>query len=556
MSAPETTDPVFDPETWARMGFSERVRLACREYVGSGVGYPPAVYLFHGAKLGLFVLGWLFFCWLSPGLGNPLEIQSWIFEGTAFQKAFLWASLVEVTGFGCTSGPLGGHFSPMFTAYWHFLRPGTAKAAPFPKAPIIGGTKRTWLDVALYVGYVAALVRALIAPEIEVTHLVPIVALLPLCALCDKTIVLAARVEHHYAMIVCFLLAGDWIAGAKWVQLAIWFWAGVSKLTVAFPYVVPIMTANNPALRSQFVRRRLFVSPPDDVSPSRLAHVMAHAGGFLEFAAPLTLVFVTADGPLLYLGLFWVVMLHGFILSNVPLAAVFEWNVLSIYAGFFLFMGHPEVSLFAVDSTPLTIYLLIALLALPIAGNVWPSRVSFLVSMRYYAGNWAWNAWLFRGDSVRKLDHFKRAAPLSREQMIETMPPEVALRTDAALMAFRTMHLQGRVCGLVLPQTIGDVPFQEYTWTDGENVASSLFGWAFGEGHLADERLLALVQEHCHFEPGELRAICVEAQPLFGSSLHWRVVDAATGRIDEGHAELSDLARRDPWQVGDAPKTI
>ena len=36
-----------------------------------------------------------------------------------------------------------------------------------------------------------------------------------------------------------------------------------------------------------------------------LAHVMAHAGGFLEFAAPLTLVFVTADGPLLYLGLFW-----------------------------------------------------------------------------------------------------------------------------------------------------------------------------------------------------------------------------------------------------------
>ena len=339
MSAPETTDPVFDPEAWARMGFSERVRLACREYVGSGVGYPPAVYLFHGAKLGLFVLGWLFFCWLSPGLGNPLEIQSWIFEGAAFQKAFLWASLVEVTGFGCTSGPLGGHFSPMFTAYWHFLRPGTAKAAPFPKAPIIGGTKRTWLDVALYVGYVAALVRALIAPEIEATHLVPIVALLPLCALCDKTVVLAARVEHHYAMIVCFLLAGDWIAGAKWVQLAIWFWAGVSKLTVAFPYVVPIMTANNPALRSQFVRRRLFVSPPDDVSPSRLAHVMAHAGGFLEFAAPLTLVFVTADGPLLYLGLFWVVMLHGFILSNVPLAAVFEWNVLSVYAGFFLFMG-------------------------------------------------------------------------------------------------------------------------------------------------------------------------------------------------------------------------
>ncbi len=43
-------------------------------------------------------------------------------------------------------------------------------------------------------------------------------------------------------------------------------------------------------------------------------------------------------------------MLHGFILSNLPIAAVFEWNVLSIYAAFFLFVGNPEVSLFAVGS--------------------------------------------------------------------------------------------------------------------------------------------------------------------------------------------------------------
>ena len=175
--------------------------------------------------------------------------------------------------------------------------------------------------------------------------------------------------------------------------------------------------------------------------------------------------------------------------------------------------------------------------------------------MRYYAGNWAWNCWLFEGESYEKLDAFTRASRLSREQLAETLPPEAALRTDATLMAFRTMHLQGRVLGLVLPIAVGDRPFNEYTYVDGENVASSLLGWNFGEGHLANERLLSIVQEQCGFEEGELRVICVEAQPLLGSSLHWRVVDAKTGLIDEGHAELSELAQRKPWDVGLADLT-
>ena len=355
-------------------------------------------------------------------------------------------------------------------------------------------------------------------------------------------------------MLLCFLFAGEWIAASKWVQLAIWFWAGVSKLTVAFPYVVPIMTANNPMLKSQSVRQRLFVSPPDNVNPSTLARLMAHAGGFLEFAAPLTLVFVTGDGPLLYLGLFWVVMLHGFILSNVPLAAVFEWNVLSVYSGFFLFFAHAEVSLFAVGSTALSLYLIAALLVLPLIGNLVPSKVSFLVAMRYYAGNWAWNAWPFKGEAYERLACFTRASKIAREQLAETMPAADALRADAGVMAFRTMHLQGRVLGLVLPQATGDADFQEYTYVDGEQVAASLLGWNFGEGHLANERLLEIVQTHCGFEEGELRTIHVEAQPLLGSSLHWRVADASSGQISEGYAELSELARRDPWTVGDVRK--
>jgi hypothetical protein len=130
-------------------------------------------------------------------------------------------------------------------------RPGTTKLAPFPDLPLFGGKTRTWLDVALFAGLLASLARALVSPAIGTAELLPIVVLLPLCGLGDKTILLAARVEHHFAMVVCFLFAGSWIAACKWVQLAIWFWAGVSKLTVAFGYVVPIMTANNPMLKSR-----------------------------------------------------------------------------------------------------------------------------------------------------------------------------------------------------------------------------------------------------------------------------------------------------------------
>jgi hypothetical protein len=294
----------------------------------------------------------------------------------------------------------------------------------------------------------------------------------------------------------------------------------------------------------------MFVSFPDDARPSRLGRAMAHAGTFLEFAAPLTLVWVTEPGPLLAVGLVFVVLLHGFILGNMPAGAVFEWNLVSLYAAFFLFAGHPTVTVLDIDSLPLGLYLAVGLVVLPLWGNLVPARVSFLVAMRYYAGNWAWSAWIFRGESWRKLDRVKRAAPLLREQLERFAPAEAAGMTSRG-MAFRSMHLQGRCLGLLVPKALGGRPFQDYTYFDGENVAGSVLGWNFGEGHLADERLLAAVQERCRFEDGEVRAIMVESQPLLGATLHWRIFDAARGLLEEGDARLDALARRAPWDYGE-----
>src|SRR5262249_36488577 len=159
-----------------------------------------------------------------------------------------------------------------------------------------------------------------------------------------------------------------------------------------------------------------------------------------------------------------------------PIAAVFEWNVLSIYAAFFLFVGHPGVSLFAVGSWLLTAYLVVALLLLPLIGNLMPSKISFLVAMRYYAGNWAWNAWLFRNGSQPKLHALQRASSLLREQQERFLSPEQAVQTDLGLLAFRTLHLQGRILGMLLPKATDGNPFRDYTYVDGEAVAASVIG--------------------------------------------------------------------------------
>jgi transmembrane protein DUF3556 len=122
---------------------------------------------------------------------------------------------------------------------------------------------------------------------------------------------------------------------------------------------------------------------------------------------------------------------------------------------------------------------------------------------------------------------------------------------DCRGLAFRSLHLQGRTLGLLLPRAISGRPFQEYSYVDGENVAGSVLGWNFGEGHLCNERLLECVQEQCAFEDGELRAIVVESQPLFGSTLHWRIVDAKRGLLEQGYAPLDVLAKRAPWDYGE-----
>ncbi len=106
-------------------------------------------------------------------------------------------------------------------------------------------------------------------------------------------------------------------------------------------------------------------------------------------------------------------------------------------------------------------------------------------------------------------------------------------------MAHRFMHLEGRPLLEALPRAVDDI--DDYEWMDGEVVGGMVLGWNFGDGHLNDEQLLDAVQAQCGFEPGELRVVMVESQPLFGRTMQWKIVDAASGVLERGETELAPM---------------
>lgn len=551
MVVPKPLPPPYDIREWQRKPFAERLKMVCQAWALQGYGTPWPIYVVYLLKVALYVGGWCFFCSFTPGLGDPRAISSWWFAPEAFQKAVLWSMAFEGLGLGCGSGPLTGRYFPPIGGILYFARPGTTKLPFFPGLPLVGGHKRTFLDVALYLAFQASLVRVLCAPALTPSLLLPILILLPLLGLLDKTLFLVARAEHYYSATVCFFFAADWISGSKILWVAVWLWAATSKLNQHFPSVVTVMQSNSPLTRYGSVRKLLFRSYPDDLRPSRLAHAMAHLGTVVEYTFPVVLV-LGDGGTSTTVALVVMLAFHTFITSAIPMGVPIEWNLLMVYGGFFLFGHHASVATFHIGSPLLAGYLAVACFLVQLVGNLVPSRVSFLCAMRYYAGNWAYSVWLFKGDSSRKLDtHLTKSAPRVQDQLARFYDQDTTTALLSRVMAFRAMHLHGRALQLLLPRAVGDIDAYEYL--DGELVAGVVLGWNFGEGHLHQMQLLRAVQAQCGFAEGELRCIFVESQPLGRPSLPWTIVDAATGVRETGTIAVGDLQKLQPWPTAETP---
>jgi hypothetical protein len=308
------------------------------------------------------------------------------------------------------------------------------------------------------------------------------------------------------------------------------------------------MLTNSPFV-PHALRRRLFRGYPDDLRPSHLAATLAHFGTVVEYGFPLVLL-ASGGGQLTPWALAAMVAFHLFIAGNLPMGMPIEWNVMMVYGGVVLFGTLGAVPLAALGQAPfLLLFLIVMLFAVPLYGNLVPSRVSFLMAMRYYAGNWAYSIWLFRGDSARKLDRLNKAVPLLRDQLARVLDdPDAIEMACASVPSFRLLHLQGRVLHAILPRAVDDI--DRYEWMDGEMVAGLALGWNFGDGHLHGQQLIDAIQAQCGFADGELRVVIVESQPLGGETMAWKIVDAATGVLEEGETRIADIAELQPWPTG------
>jgi hypothetical protein len=242
------------------------------------------------------------------------------------------------------------------------------------------------------------------------------------------------------------------------------------------------------------------------------------------------------------------ILFHIHITSTFPLAVPLEWNLFMIFGILFLFGHYGDVPLSTLDSLPLLLILLATSVAIPIIGNLRPDKISFLPAMRYYAGNWATTQWMFRKDTnaEEKLDErIHKPAPIVIEQLTKLYGRDMAEFLLNKGLAFRSMHAHGRALLGLLPHAVDDV--EAYHVREGELISGVINGWNFGDGHLHNEQLIAAVQERCEFAPGDVRVIILESQPAQIQRQHYRIVDAATGLVEEGWVNVADMVAALPW---------
>jgi hypothetical protein len=552
--------PPVELEEWKRLSHLERIRPLAQDWAVNGFGAPYFVYLLYIVKLVVYAGGGLLvISATTKGLGGLGRLSSWWTEPVVFEKAVVWTMLWEVLGLGAGSMPLTLRFSPMIGGFLYWLRPGTTRLPPWPeRVPLTRGTRRTPLDVALYAGLLAAAVYLLVADtsaaagttagRLDPVAVGVLLGIGILLGLRDKVPFLAARAEVYGNLMILFLFPfGDLIAGAQIVFVCIWWGAASSKLNRHFPFVVTVMISNTPWNRSRAFKRRLWRDHPADLLPSATGALAAHMGTVTEFTLPLLLL-AAPSGPLLTIAVVGMVIFHVHIFSTFPLAVPLEWNVFMVFGILFLFGHYGGVPLSTLSDPLLIAILAVTCVAIPVLGNFRPDLVSFLPSMRYYAGNWATSQWLFEKESSAeaKLDaSIVKAAPVAVEQLVKFYDRDTAELLMYKGLAFRSMHAHGRALNGLLPRAVADL--ERYHVREGEVVAGVVLGYNFGDGHFHNDQLLRAVQERCDFAPGALRVVMIESQPAHRQDQHYRIYDAAEGLLEEGYVKVADMIKRQPW---------
>lgn len=554
--------PVVDYAEWSKGSRAERIVPMARHWAEVGFGTPVVLHLFYVVKILLYVLGAWLVVLSTTGIDGFTNVADWYHEPIVYQKVVFYTMLFEVVGLGCGFGPLNNRFFPPMGSILYWLRPKTIRLPPWPaRVPLTAGDTRTPFDAALYAALLVLLLVALFSDGtgpipalgsdvgvLPVWQTAAILAVLAVAGLRDKVIFLAARGEVYGSLAVCFLFSGaDIVIAAKLVCLVIWLGAATSKLNKHFPFVISTMMSNNPVIRPRSIKRKFFERFPDDLRPGRASRLLAHFSTAIEMLVPLVLFFshggwATAVAALVML------VFHFGILSAIPMGVPLEWNVFMMFSVLALFVGNAGIGLSDLESPwPLVLFAVVA--GTVVFGNLFPRKVSFLPGMRYYAGNWDTSLWCVKPSAAEKITNgIVAIASMPAAQMEKFYgSKETAEVYQYMGYAFRSFNTHGRAMFTLAHRAMAGHDEAEYVLTDGERICSTAIGWNFGDGHMHNEQLIAALQKRCRFEPGEVRVLLLDAQPIHKQRQEYRLVDAATGEFERGYVQVADMVTRQPW---------
>jgi hypothetical protein len=556
--------PQIDFEEWSKGTRAEKIIPMARHWAEVGFGTPVLLHLFYVVKIGLYILAAWLLALTTTGIDGFTNVAHWYAEPIVFEKVVLYTMLFEVVGLGCGFGPLNNRFFPPLGSILYWLRPDTIRLPPWPdRIPFTKGDRRTPVDALLYGALLVLLVIAIFSdgtgpvPALGTTvgvlpawQIWAVVGVLAVLGLRDKVIFLAARGEVYASFTVAFLFAGygmDMIVGAKLVCLVIWLGAATSKLNKHFPFVISTMMSNNPVFRPRFIKRKFFEHFPDDLRPGRLSRRLAHFSTAIEGLVPLVLFFSHGGWPTA-IAAFIMLCFHFGILSSIPMGVPLEWNVFMMFSVLALFVGHAAVGLGDL-TTPLPILLFVVVAGTVVLGNLFPRKVSFLPGMRYYAGNWDTTLWCIKPSADAKIANGIIAiASMPAAQLEKFYGSKEAAQIPMYMgYAFRAFNTHGRALFTLAHRAMAGHSEDDYVLTDGERITSTAIGWNFGDGHFSNEQLVAALHKRCHFEPGEVRVVMLDAQPIHRQTQQYRLVDAATGEFERGHVRVADMVTRQPW---------
>lgn len=559
------TTPVIDHAEWSTGTRAERIVPMARHWAEVGFGTPVVLHLFYVVKILVYTLTAWLVALSTTGIDGFTDVRHWYAEPIVFEKVVLFTMLFEVVGLGCGFGPLNNRYIPPMGSILYWLRPRTIRLPPWPRrVPLTKGDTRTPLDVLLYAALLVALVIALCSdgtgpmPELGTSvgvlpswQIWTVVGLLAVLGLRDKVIFLAARGEVYGSLTVAFLFAQqsgvDMIIAAKLVCVTIWLGAASSKLTKHFPFVISTMMSNNPVLRPKWLKRRFFEHFPDDLRPGFPSRLIAHISTAIEGLVPIVLFF-SHGGTLGTVAAIVMLCFHFGILSAIPMGVPLEWNVFMMFSVVALFVGHPHAGLG--DATSPLPFLLFALVAgTVVLGNLFPRTISFLPGMRYYAGNWDVGLWCVKPSASAKIEkEVVSIASMPQSQMAKVYgSPQMAEMYLYMGYAFRAFNSHGRAMFTLAHRAMAGLDESEYILIDGERICSTAVGWNFGDGHMHSEQLIEALQRRCAFEPGEVRVVLIDAQPIHRQRQEYRLVDAATGEFERGHVRVADMVTAQPW---------